>query len=48
MLRYSGKKIEIICENDREPLIKEILENSKKYGCKIICPMMLWFQKSRG
>ena len=47
MLRYSGKKIgKSICENDREPLIKEILENSKKYGCKIICPIDVVVSKS--
>jgi len=39
MLKHTGFKVgKSICENDCKPLIKEILENSKKYNCKIICP----------
>ena len=40
MLKHTGSKIgKSICENDCEHLIKEILENSKKYNCKITCPV---------
>ena len=40
MLKYTGSKVgKSICENNCGPLIEEILENSKKYNCKIICPV---------
>ena len=40
ILKYTGKEIgKSIHEKDCEPLIKEILENSKKYNCKVICPI---------
>ena len=40
MLKHTGSRIgKSICENDCEHLIKEILENSKKYNCKITCPV---------
>ncbi len=40
MLKHTGSKIgKSICENDCEHLIKEILENSTKYNCKITCPV---------
>ena len=40
MLKHTGFKIgKSICENDCETLIKKILENSKKYNCKITCPV---------
>tara|TARA_Y100000590_G_scaffold50843_1_gene53545 strand:- start:1134 stop:2315 length:1182 start_codon:yes stop_codon:yes gene_type:complete len=40
MLKHTGSKIgKSICENDCESLIKEILENSNKYNCKITCPL---------
>jgi phosphoglycerate kinase len=39
MLKYSGTNIgKSICEYECGPLIKEIIENSKKYNCKIIIP----------
>jgi len=40
MLKHTGSKIgKSICENDCGALIKEILENSNKYNCKITCPV---------
>ncbi len=39
MLKHTGSNIgKSICENDCGSLIKEILENSKKYNCKITIP----------
>ena len=40
MLKHTGSKIgKSIFENDCGHLIKEILENSNKYNCKITCPV---------
>jgi len=40
MLKHTGLKVgKSICENNCEVLIKEILENSNKYNCKITCPV---------
>ena len=40
MLKHTGSKVgKSICEHDCATLIKEILENSKKYDCKITCPV---------
>ena len=40
MLKHMGSKIgKSLYENDCESLIKEILQNSNKYNCKIICPL---------
>ena len=40
MLSHTGSKVgKSICENDCGALIKEILENSNKYNCKITCPV---------
>jgi len=40
MLKHTGSKVgKSICENDCGALIKEILENSNKYNCKITCPI---------
>tara|TARA_Y100000590_G_scaffold148697_1_gene170799 strand:- start:3862 stop:5052 length:1191 start_codon:yes stop_codon:yes gene_type:complete len=40
MLKHTGLKVgKSICEDNCEYLIKEILENSNKYNCKIICPV---------
>ena len=40
MLKHTGSIIgKSICENDCESLIKEILEKSNKYNCKITCPL---------
>jgi len=40
MLKHVGLKIgKSICEHDCEPLIRDILENSIKYNCKITCPV---------
>ena len=39
MLKHTGSKIgKSICENNCELLIKEILDISKEYNCKITCP----------
>ncbi len=39
MLQHKGSNIgKSICEKDCGSLIKEILENSNKYNCKLICP----------
>ena len=40
MLKHTGSEVgKSICEHDCGPLIKEILENSNKYNCKITCPV---------
>ena len=40
ILKHTGSIIgKSICENDCESLIKEILEKSNKYNCKITCPL---------
>jgi len=40
MLKHTGSKVgKSMYENDCGALIKEILENSKKYNCKITCPV---------
>jgi len=40
MLKHTGSKIgKSICEHNCGNLIKEILENSNKYNCKITCPV---------
>ena len=40
MLKHTGSKVgKSLCEHDCGPLIKEILENSNKYNCKITCPV---------
>ena len=40
MLKHTGSKIgRSICEDNCEKLIKDILDSSKKYNCKITCPM---------
>ena len=40
VLKHTGSKVgKSICENDCGALIKEILENSNKYNCKITCPV---------
>jgi len=47
MLGNTGIKIgKSICENDSKHLVKEILENSKKYNCKITCPVDVVVSKS--
>tara|TARA_B100001996_G_scaffold93959_1_gene70240 strand:+ start:452 stop:1642 length:1191 start_codon:yes stop_codon:yes gene_type:complete len=47
MLGNTGIKIgKSICENDSKHLVKEILENSKKYNCKITCPADVVVSKS--
>ena len=40
MLKHTGLKVgKSICEHNCGSLIKEILENSNKYNCKITCPI---------
>ena len=40
MLKHTGSKVgKSICENDCGSLIKEILDISKKFNCKITCPI---------
>ncbi len=40
MLKHTGSNIgKSICENDCGTLIKQILDISKKFNCKIICPI---------
>ena len=40
ILKHTGSKVgKSICESDCGALIKEILENSNKYNCKITCPV---------
>jgi phosphoglycerate kinase len=47
MLKHTGSKIgKSICENDCGNLIKEILENSNKYNCKITCPVDVMVAKN--
>ena len=39
MLKHTGINIgKSICEYECGPLIKEIIENSKKYNCEITIP----------
>ncbi len=39
MLKHTGLKIgRSICEDNCEPLVKEIISISKKFNCKITCP----------
>ena len=39
MLKHTGSKIgRSICEENCEPLVKEIISISEKYNCKITCP----------
>ena len=39
-LKHTGSKVgKSICENDCGAIIREILENSNKYNCKITCPI---------
>ena len=47
IIQYKGHNIgKSICENDKEDLIKEIFEKSKKYNCKIIYPIDIVVSKS--
>ncbi len=47
MLKHTGYKIgKSICENDCESLIKDILDISKKFNCKIVCPIDAVVSKS--
>ena len=47
MLKHTGYKIgKSICENDCESLIKDILDISKKFNCKIVCPIDVVVSKS--
>ena len=47
MLKHTGSKIgKSICEHDCENLIKEILENSNKYNCKITLPIDVMVSKN--
>ena len=47
VLKHTGSKIgKSICENDCGDLIKEILENSDKYNCKITCPVDIVVSKN--
>ncbi len=47
MLKHTGSNIgKSICEDDCSSLIEEILNNSRKYNCKIICPMDVVVSKS--
>ena len=40
MLKHTGIKVgKSICENNCGPLIKEIIDISKKFNCKITCPV---------
>ena len=40
ILKHTGSKVgKSICENNFGPLIKEILDISKKFNCKITCPI---------
>jgi len=40
MLKHTGSKVgKSICENDCESLIKEILNISRQFNCKITCPI---------
>jgi len=47
MLKHTGTNIgKSICEHDCGPLIKEIIENSKKYNCEITVPKDIIVSKS--
>ena len=47
MLKHTGSNIgKSICEYDCGPLIKEILENSKKYNCEVTFPIDAIVSKS--
>ena len=47
MLKHTGSKIgKSICENDCETLVKEIINISKKFNCKITCPEDVIVSKS--
>jgi len=47
MLKHTGYKIgKSLCENDCESLIKDILDISKKFNCKIACPIDAVVSKS--
>jgi len=47
MLKHTGTNIgKSICENDCTTLIKEIIENSKKYNCEITIPKDVIVSKS--
>ncbi len=47
MLKHTGSKIgKSICEDGYESLIKEILQNSNKYNCKITCPIDVMVSKN--
>ena len=47
MLKHTGSKVgKSICEHNCGPLIKEILENSNKYNCKITCPVDVVISKN--
>ena len=40
MLKHTGYKVgRSICENNCSSLVKEILDISKKFNCKIVCPV---------
>ena len=47
MLKHTGINIgKSICEHDCGPLIREIIENSKKYNCEITIPKDIIVSKS--
>jgi phosphoglycerate kinase len=47
MLKHTGSKVgKSICENDCGSLIKEIMDISKKFNCKITCPIDAIVSKS--
>ena len=47
MLKHTGFNTgKSICESNCTNLINEILENSKKYNCKILCPIDVMVSKS--
>lgn len=47
MLKHSGVNVgSSICEHECGPLIKEIIENSKKYNCEITTPIDVIVSKS--
>ena len=47
MLRHTGIKVgKSICEQDCGSLVKEIIENSIKYSCKITCPVDVMVSQS--
>ena len=48
MLKHTGYKVgKSLCENDCEHLVKQILENAKKYNCKITCPLDVIVSKNK-